>query len=124
MPKQKPSLTPLELEIMKVLWESGPANVQAVQQNLGRDLAYTTVQTMLNILCRKGHVKRTLKQKAYVYRPSISRTEVVKQTIGDVVERFFGGSATSLVMSLVETKHLKREDVERLRELLDAEEGK
>jgi len=121
MPNRKP-LTPLELEIMKVLWDGGPANVQAVQQNLGRDLAYTTVQTMLNILCRKGHVKRTLKQKAYVYRPAISHKDVVKQTIGDVVDRLFGGSTTNLVMSLVETKQLKREDVDRLRELLDAEE--
>jgi len=107
---------------MKVLWDGGPANVQAVQQNLGRDLAYTTVQTMLNILCRKGHVKRTLKQKAYVYRPAVSHKDVVKQTIGDVVDRLFGGSTTNLVMSLVETKQLKREDVDRLRELLDAEE--
>ena len=115
-------LTPLELEIMKVLWDAGPASVQSVQQNLGRDLAYTTVQTMLNILCRKGHVKRTLKQKAYVYRPATSHRDVVKQTVGDVVDSLFGGSATSLVMSLVETKQLKREDVDRLRELLEREE--
>ncbi len=51
-------LTPLELEIMHVLWETGPANVQSVQQHLERELAYTTVQTMLNILHRKGKVKR------------------------------------------------------------------
>ena len=124
MPKTKPPLTPLELEIMKVLWEHGPANVQGVQQNLARELAYTTVQTMLNILCRKGHVKRTLKQKAYVYRPSISRNDVVKQTVGDMVDRLFGGSAASLVMSLVETKHLDPDEIARLRDLLDREEEK
>jgi BlaI family penicillinase repressor len=48
------SLTPTELEIISVLWETGPANVQTVQQRLKRELAYTTVQTMLNILHRKG----------------------------------------------------------------------
>ena len=54
-------LTPLELEIMQVLWETGPANVQTVQRLVGRDLAYTTVQTMLTVLHRKNKVKRTLR---------------------------------------------------------------
>ena len=119
MGKAKPPLTPLELEIMKVLWETGPANVQTVQQTLERPLAYTTVQTMLNVLHRKGHVKRTLKQKAYFYRPSITRGDVVKQTVGDVVDRLFSGSAGNLVMTLVETKQLSGEDLARLREMLD-----
>ena len=57
---QKPErLTDLELEIMQVLWEAGPANVQTVQEQLKRPLAYTTVQTMLNILHRKGMLCRT-----------------------------------------------------------------
>ena len=69
LPRQKTreqALTPLELEIMNVLWETGPANVQTVQARMkGRDLAYTTVQTMLNVLHRKGKVKRQLKDRAY-----------------------------------------------------------
>ena len=65
MARQKtPHLTPLELEIMHVLWNEGASNVQAVQQHLERELAYTTVQTMLNILHRKGKVKRILKDRA------------------------------------------------------------
>ena len=122
MPRRKNAdqgLTPLELEIMNVLWETGPANVQAVQAKMtGRDLAYTTVQTMLNILHRKSKVKRTLKDRAYFYRPSVSRSQVVSQTIGDVVDRLFGGSAESLVMSLVETKHLTPEKLARLNKLV------
>jgi len=117
--RTKSPLTPLELEIMKVLWKTGPANVQTVQQNLGRPLAYTTVQTMLNVLHRKEKVKRTLKQKAYFYRPSISRAAVAKQTVADLVERLFSGSATSLVMSLLETQQLSGEELARLRNLLD-----
>src|SRR5712671_2090752 len=112
-------LTPLELEIMHVLWETGPANVQSVQQHLERELAYTTVQTMLNILQRKGKVKRTLKDRAYFYRPVVSRSQVVSQHMSDIVERLFGGSAENLVMSLVETKHLTRQKLERLHRLLD-----
>jgi len=112
-------LTPLELEIMHVLWDTGPANVQSVQQHLERELAYTTVQTMLNILHRKGKVKRTLKDRAYFYKPAVSRSQVVGQHMSDIVDRLFGGSAESLVMSLVETKHLTPRKLARLQKLLE-----
>jgi BlaI family transcriptional regulator, penicillinase repressor len=115
-------LTPLELEIMKVLWETGAANVQTVQQRLERELAYTTVQTMLNILHRKGKVKRALKDRAYFYRPAVSRSQVVKQAVNDLVEHLFGGSVENLVMSLVETKHLTPEKMTRLNKLLKESE--
>ena len=124
MPRPKAEkLTPLELEIMHVLWEEGSANVQSVQQKLKRPLAYTTVQTMLNILHRKGKVKRTLKERAYFYTPAVSRTHVTRQHIGDIIDRLFGGSAESLVMSLVETKHLTPEKLARLQELLEENRG-
>jgi len=116
-------LTPLELEIMEVLWETGAANVQTVQQRLKRELAYTTVQTMLNILHRKGKVKRALKDRAYFYKPAVSRRQVVRQAVNDLVEHLFGGSVENLVMSLVETKHLTPEKMDRLNELLKEAEG-
>jgi BlaI family transcriptional regulator, penicillinase repressor len=120
MVKQKSEqLTPLELEIMHVLWETGPANVQTVQQKLKRELAYTTVQTMLNILHRKGKAKRTLKDRAYFYKPAVSRTQVASLHVGDMVERLFGGSAENLVMSLLETKHLTPAKLARLNKLIE-----
>jgi BlaI family penicillinase repressor len=111
-------LTPLELEIMHVLWEIGAANVQTVQQHLKRELAYTTVQTMLNILHRKDKVKRALKDRAYFYKPAVSRRQEVSQHLGDLVERLFGGSAESLVVSLLETKHLTHAKLARLNKLV------
>lgn len=125
MPKTKSSahLTPLELEIMNVLWETGPANVQTVQSRMhGRGLAYTTVQTMLNILHRKGKVKRQLKDRAYVYRPVLSRQKAVTQAVGDMLDRFFGGSADSLVLNLVETRQLTPEKLARIQQILKDEE--
>ena len=122
--KQNEQLTPLELEIMKVLWETGPANVQTVQARLERELAYTTVQTMLNVLHRKDKVTRELKEKAYFYRPAVSRSQVMKQTVGDLVDRMFGGSAESLVMSLLETRRLTPETLARLNAAIDGEEAK
>ena len=123
MPRKKisdGSLTPLELEIMNVLWETGPANVQTVQAGLkGRDLAYTTVQTMLNVLHRKGRVKRQLKERAFLYQPLLSRQKAVTQAVGDMIERFFGGSADSLVMNLMETRKLTPEKLARLQMLVD-----
>jgi BlaI family transcriptional regulator, penicillinase repressor len=122
MPRRKNSdhsLTPLELEIMNVLWETGPAAVQTVQANLkGRELAYTTVQTMLNVLHRKGRVKRQLKDRAYLYRPVLSRQKAVTEAVGDMLNRFFGGSADSLVLSLVETRHLTPEKLARLQKMV------
>jgi BlaI family penicillinase repressor len=119
--KKTDQLTPLELEIMKVLWDLGQASVQQVQQLLTAEpqLAYTTVQTMLNVLHRKGKVKRSLIDRAYFYRPAVSRDQVVTSTMKDILDRLFGGSAESLVMSLVQTRHLTPEKLERLRRRLD-----
>jgi predicted transcriptional regulator len=122
LPRRKnsePALTPLELEIMKVLWETGPANVQSVQANLkSRDFAYTTVQTMLNVLHRKGKVKRQLKDRAYIYRPLLSRQKAAANAVGDMLDRFFGGSADSLVLNLVETRQLTPEKLARIQRML------
>ena len=118
------NLTPLELEIMNVLWELGSSNVQAVQQRLDRDSAYTTVQTMLNILEKKGKVNRELRDRAYVYRPAVTRKKVVSQIVGDVIDRVFGGSAESLVMGLLETKHLTPEKLAELNALVKKEDDK
>jgi predicted transcriptional regulator len=123
VPRRKnadPPLTPLELEIMSVLWETGPANVQTVQSKLTtRDLAYTTVQTMLNVLHRKGRVKRRLQDRAYIYHPVLSRNKAVTEALGDILDRFFGGSADSLVLSLVENRHLTPEKLARLQKLIE-----
>ena len=127
MPRRKvtdASLTPLELEIMNVLWETGPAAVQSVQAHLkGRDLAYTTVQTMLNVLHRKGRVKRTLKDKAYVYRPAVSSKKFTTHAVRDLIDRVFGGSAEGLVLNLLQEKHLTPEKLAALHALVEKGEG-
>jgi len=104
---------------MNVLWETGPANVQLVQGKIkGRELAYTTVQTMLNVLHRKGKVKRQLKERAYIYSPVLSRQKAVTQAVGDMLDRFFGGSADSLVLNLVEARRLTPEKLARIQKML------
>jgi len=104
---------------MNVLWETGPANVQTVQARLqGRNLAYTTVQTMLNVLNRKGKVKRQIKDRAYMYRPVLSRKKAVTHAVGEMLKRFFGGSADGLVLSLLEMRHLTPEKLAQIQKAL------
>lgn len=120
-PRRKPSLqlTRLELQIMEVLWNRGASTVQEVQTAIsGEPLAYTTVQTMLNILDRKGRVKRKLVGKAYCYSPILSRERAVKEALVDVVNRLFGGSVEALVMSLLKTKQLDPKKLAQLNELV------
>ena len=123
MPRRKSEqMTPLELEIMQVLWETGPATVQQVQKELQRELAYTTVQTMLTVLHRKQKVKRTLKDKAYIYKAAVSRTKFTGHAVREFIDRLFGGSAEGLVMNLLQEKHLTREKLAELHALIEKEE--
>ena len=126
MPRRPSSgLTPLELEIMKVLWRQGPSAVQAVQDELGRarPLAYNTVQTMLNVLLRKGKVRRERRERAYLYAPALTRVQAVRHAVKDLVQRMFEGNSEDLVMSLIETRQLTPERVERLAALVQSRKG-
>lgn len=118
------ALTPLELQIMQVLWSEGPSNVQHVQKALlpNNELAYNTVQTMLNILHRKGRVRRTLKKRAYIYRTVASKELVLGQAVRDLVERMFGGSSEELVMSLVKSRQVDLEQIAELSRKVAAQE--
>jgi BlaI family transcriptional regulator, penicillinase repressor len=112
--KRSESLTPLELRMMQVLWRQGPSNVQAVHAGLQSDLAYTTVQTVLNVLFQKGRVRRTLKGRAYEYRPVASKESVLGQAVRDLIRGMFGGSSEELVMSLVKTRQIDPATLARL----------
>lgn len=114
--KQSLSLTPLELRIMQALWEVGPASVKVVRHALRPRslLAYTSVQTVLNILERKGKVKRTLQGRAYLYRAVVSQEEVSAAMLHDIIHRMFGGSVEQLVITLIENNLA---DLDRIREL-------
>jgi BlaI family penicillinase repressor len=112
--KTRPTLTPLELEIMQVLWESGASTVTEVIPKLKAELAYTTVQTMLMVLLRKGKVKRTQEGRAFRYRPVVSKERASGSAVEDLVRRMFGGSAEALLMAMVDTRQINAKDLERL----------
>lgn len=111
-------LTPLELQIMQVLWDAGPSTVGAVQEKLGSDLAYTTVQTMLNVLLRKKKVRRTPVGRAFAYQAAISREGAMGSAVKDLVARMFGGSGEALLMALIDAQQITPEEIARASKLV------
>src|ERR671912_308275 len=115
------TLTGQELEIMKVIWPRGQATVREVYDELRdkRAVAYTTVQTMMNILETKGHLKREPGEKAHVYAPARPQQAVVKSMVRDFVNRVFDGSARPLLVHLLKAKGLTAAERRELQKLLD-----
>jgi predicted transcriptional regulator len=108
---------------MQVIWRLGPSNVNAVQAGLEQQLAYTTVQTMLNILQKKGKLKRKLRGRAYVYSASVTEEKALGHAVRDLVDRMFGGSSEELVMSLIKSRQLDAKKIAELSKRLEEEGG-
>ncbi|MEM7357201.1 MAG: BlaI/MecI/CopY family transcriptional regulator [Acidobacteriota bacterium] len=111
-----------EADIMQVLWDlDRPAAVGEVQQSLveqGHEVAYTTIQTMLNRLEAKGRVRRERQGRAYHYTAASQRETVARAAVGRVLDRFFDGSAAALATHLV--GDLSRDELERVQDLIAA----
>jgi BlaI family penicillinase repressor len=116
-------LTKLELQIMQVIWRQGASNVAAVQEGLPQHLAYTTVQTMLNILERKGKLRRKLRGRAYVYSATVTEDKASRHAVRDLVDRMFGGSADELVMSLIKSRQIDPKRIAELSKRVEEEGG-
>src|ERR1700682_15965 len=100
------TLTGQELEIMKVIWPLGQATVREVYDELKsrRTVAYTTVQTMMNILETKGHLKKRPGEKAQTYVPVRQQHQVLRSMVREFVDRVFDGSARPLLVHLLKEK--------------------
>jgi predicted transcriptional regulator len=121
-------LTDLELEVMQEVWEAGePVTVRDVAERLearGKRLAYTTVQTMMNILRRKGALRsRPGPGRALVYRAGISRAEATASMTADFVARLFGGRAEPLLAHLLEHESIDRETLAGLKRAIEEQLG-
>lgn len=119
-PKDGALLTAVELEMMRVLWQHGPSTVQGVLERLNRDLAYTSVLTMLRILEQKGYARRTAVegQRGHVYAAAVTEDTIRKSHLQDLLDRFFDGRPEQLVTGLLQDESLTRRDIDRLRALI------
>ena len=116
MPRQpSKTFTDRELEIMRVVWELGEASARQIQESLPGDRHYNSVMTIIRVLERKKHLTHREDGRTYIYRaavrPDMARTRVLKH----IVKQVFGGSAASMVLSLVETGDLTMADLDGIR---------
>ena len=124
MRRKSDTLTGQELEIMKVIWPRGQATVREVYDELRdrRVVAYTTVQTMMNILETKGHLRRDQGDKANVYSPTRPQQVVVRSMVKEFVNRVFDGSSRPLLVHLLKDKGLNDRERRALQRLLEKED--
>ena len=125
MRRPTPTLTPHELAIMKVVWELETATVRDVYERLRatRDVAYTTVLTMMKILEQKGYVSKAREERAFVYRPTKPRQQVLGGMVREFVDRVFDGASRPLLLHLVrQTKLTDKERKALLRAIEEVDE--
>jgi predicted transcriptional regulator len=118
--------TKLELEILRVLWESGPQSVREIQQRLeskSKPAGYTTVLKMVQIMNTKGLVERDETTRPQIYRARHSQQHTQRQLLRDLISRAFDGSVKALVLQALATKRSSPEDIKAIEKLLDRIEG-
>lgn len=118
------TLTPQELEIMKLVWERESATVRDVYEALleKRKIAYTTVMTMMKILETKGYLKKTRQDRAFLYRPTRPKNQVIGGMLREFIDRVFNGAAEPLVVHLVKEKKLKEKDLQKIVRMIEESE--
>ena len=113
-----------QLEIMQPVWKLRAATVRDVYETLRRrqEIAYTTVMTMMNLLEQKGFLKKRLEGRAYIYEPTCTRGEVIRDVVADLVGKVFDGSAEALLVHLIEDRRLSKADLERITHMIEESE--
>jgi predicted transcriptional regulator len=115
------------MEVLKVLWEQGPGTVRGLEETLrqrGRTWAYTTVQTLLLRLLAKGYVASDKSGAAHVFRPVVTRDRLLRQRLKALANELCEGTASPLVLALVEGQRFSAEEIAEFRRLLDELEAK
>jgi BlaI family penicillinase repressor len=115
--------TDLELEILKVLWQAGPQTVEQVREALAsadraRQLTHSSVITVMNIMVKKKYLERKKVSRAFQYEACVSDTQVNRGMLGDLVDRVFDGSATAVMLELLETSDLDADEIKEIRKMI------
>jgi predicted transcriptional regulator len=113
--------TELELEILKIIWRDGPSPVRHVREALAaaRDLAVTSVTTVMNIMIDKGYLARRKAGGVYVYRAVVGERATSRGMLADLVRRVFDGSRVAAAINLLGSRELDEEEIEQIRRFLD-----
>ena len=120
---QRPAMSDAEREVLKVLWDAGPLPVRDVLERLaaqGQDWSRSTVITLLQRLEKKGYVESDKSQFAFVFRPAVSREEVMHARMADLAGELCDGEALPLVLAFAERHRFSPEELARFRRMIDA----
>lgn len=113
------TFTPRELDVMSILWRRGSATVGEVREDLGEDLAYTSVLSALQTLEEKGFVRHEAEGRAYRYHPTVQSEEAGGSAMARIRDAIYQGSAELMFAQLVSDRGLKRDELERMKRLLN-----
>jgi BlaI family penicillinase repressor len=115
------TLTPQELEIMKLVWRRESATVRDIYEELleHRKIAYTTVMTMMKILETKGYLKKRRQDRAFIYRPAHPKNQVIGGMIREFMDRVFNGSAEPLLVHLVKSGRIREKDLQAIARMIE-----
>lgn len=121
MAAEPPRPTDAELEILTVLWSTGPATVREIHSVISRrrPAQYSTVLKFMQIMAEKGLVLRDEKERAHIYKPARPREWTQRQLAGDLLERGFAGSAKALLVGALSARKATKEELAELRKLLN-----
>ena len=119
---QTPVPTNAELGILGILWQHGPQTVKQVHDFIRttRDVGYTTVLKLMQVMTEKGLLERDESERSHVYMPLVPEKKVKRRLVSDLVDRAFAGSSASLVQQLLSAKTASPEELEEIRAILDA----
>src|ERR1700726_744465 len=110
------TLTPQELEIMKLVWQRDTATVRDIYEALleRRKIAYTTVMTMMTILETKGYLKKRRQDRAFIYRPAHTKNQAGGGMLREFIDRVFIGSAEPRLVLLSKPRHIREKDLQKM----------
>jgi BlaI family transcriptional regulator, penicillinase repressor len=115
------TLTPQELEIMKLVWQLEDSTVRDIYEALlrRRKIAYTTVMTTMNTLETKGYLKKRKQERAFIYRPTRPKNQVIGGMIREFIDRVFNGSAEPLLVHLVKDRRIREQDLQKIARMIE-----
>lgn len=116
----------LELQVLTVLWDQGPLAVRGVQEALpdGKDRAYTTVLSVLQVMEKKGLVGHAQQGQAHVYHPLVKRGQVLRPMMRELLRNVFGGSPARALQSLLDGSKLDADELAQIRQVIQEAERK
>ena len=119
MPPVKPS--DMEMQVLSVLWDAGPLTARDVLERLPdkKDRAYTTVLSIMQVMEKKGLLTHSIDGRANVYKPAVTRKQVIKPFMRSLVQNVFGGSPARALQHLLEDETVDANQLAAIRELID-----